>query len=100
MERCGLASRMLHNHHPYTFGVCSANYKCIGGQIDSACSAGVHPVRLKVVVFMLEIDLLLICLLYIEGGEHRLYTKTLEQSHYLLTLIFIMICSRKYKKIL
>ena len=40
--------------------VCSANYKCIGGQIDSACSAGVHPVRLKVVVFVLEIDLFLI----------------------------------------
>ena len=74
--------------------VCSANYKCIGGQIDSACSVGVHLVRLKVVVFALEIDLFVISKVV---NADRLYTQTLEQSHYLLTLGLIMIVESRKK---
>ena len=83
---------MLPSHHPCTIDVCSANYNCIGGQIDSACSAGVHPVRLKVVVFVLEIDLFPISKVV---NADSISTQTLEQLHYLYTLVFIMIVERR-----
>ena len=61
--------------------VCSANYKCIGGQIDSACSAGVHLVRLKVVVFVLEIDLFVISKVVNADSIHRHWNNRIIYLH-------------------
>ena len=86
------------------FGVRCANYnlynkyKCIGGQIDSACSAtGAHPVP-EGCGFCARNWYLFV---YNQGGEHRLNTQTLEPSHNLLTLVFItkVECWKDYERL-